>query len=748
MKKVQYEMNVEINNIGRMFEGIGGISSNGTTKLLMDYPKAQQKDIIDLLFKPNYGASLHHLKLEIGSDANTSSGTEPSHMRCKKDFNIKRGAGLWLAKHAKKVNEKLKLGALRWGLPKWITNDEKKIIFYKNYLAGAFKEYGITFDYLGADENEGAFDRHWTVEVLRKELDKSGYSNLKIIAADSENDWFIADLVENDKELKDALHAMGIHYTFKSPEGAKKSGLPLWLSEEIAPMHIGFAEGCLETAERIIRMYVDGKMVKCELHPLFEGNYETTLFAYKGILTATWPWSGHYRIELGLWVIAHFTQFIQPGWVYLNDGCFWNDNFGAVTLMDPDNRDISIVAINRSGETKGIKLKLSGNNKHSLLHVYKSETKKQFIKQDDIFLKNGEVFIELDKESIYSLTSTCGQKKRKPREDIPSDTEFELPFYENYERYALGSQPLFTSDQAGAFEIYKSGKGNVLRQAINNGLKPIDWCRRKTPQPYTLLGSTEWMNYRISIKAMLEEKEGYVLIGGRANLSPKSEEVAQCYNLILYYNGEWKLRRGETALDSGIYCDVKAGQWHLMELKFKEDSVMAKIDGIVMSKVFDCTIPSGQLVIGGGYNFAQFKDLNILPSDENLSVSCKRFDDNLGDIKYSKGFTHERASYLTYNRSLTKADKEGSTMEFEFYGTSISVIGKKGTNCGKASVYFDEEFIKEIDTYSEYDTYRQAIFSRFGLDEGKHNIKIVILGKCSEESNGTHVYIDAIEVAN
>ena len=50
----------------------------------MDY-KTQNPDayweIMNLLFKPNYGAGLTHIKIEFGSDVNSSSGTEPSIMR-------------------------------------------------------------------------------------------------------------------------------------------------------------------------------------------------------------------------------------------------------------------------------------------------------------------------------------------------------------------------------------------------------------------------------------------------------------------------------------------------------------------------------------------------------------------------------------------------------------------------------------------------------------------------------------------
>lgn len=46
------------------FDGIGAVSGGGGgTRLLLDYPKAQAQDILDFLFKPTFGASLHTLKV-------------------------------------------------------------------------------------------------------------------------------------------------------------------------------------------------------------------------------------------------------------------------------------------------------------------------------------------------------------------------------------------------------------------------------------------------------------------------------------------------------------------------------------------------------------------------------------------------------------------------------------------------------------------------------------------------------------
>src|SRR6266545_5107871 len=69
---------------GPVYYGVGAISGGGgNSRLLIDYPDPERSQILDYLFKPDYGAALQLLKLEIGGDANSTDGSEPSveHVR-------------------------------------------------------------------------------------------------------------------------------------------------------------------------------------------------------------------------------------------------------------------------------------------------------------------------------------------------------------------------------------------------------------------------------------------------------------------------------------------------------------------------------------------------------------------------------------------------------------------------------------------------------------------------------------------
>ena len=82
---------------GLTFGGIGAISGGGgNSRLLTDYPAADQQQILDYLFKPDYGASLQILKVEIGGDTNSTDGSESSIEHTSGSVDCSNGYEWWL----------------------------------------------------------------------------------------------------------------------------------------------------------------------------------------------------------------------------------------------------------------------------------------------------------------------------------------------------------------------------------------------------------------------------------------------------------------------------------------------------------------------------------------------------------------------------------------------------------------------------------------------------------------------------
>ena len=83
------------------FDGIGAISGGGaTSRLLIDYPKTQQTQILDYLFKPSFGAALQVLKVEVGGDLLTTDGSESSHMHNNHSVDLQAGYEALKREHA------------------------------------------------------------------------------------------------------------------------------------------------------------------------------------------------------------------------------------------------------------------------------------------------------------------------------------------------------------------------------------------------------------------------------------------------------------------------------------------------------------------------------------------------------------------------------------------------------------------------------------------------------------------------
>mgnify|MGYP002588018049 CR=1 FL=1 len=112
-------------NPAAAYRGLGCISANNASRLLLDYkvehPK-EYEEIMRLLFQKDYGIGLSHIKLELGADVNSSCGTEPATKRTPEErADVTRGAGFQFAADAKAINPDITLDLLRWenrhGLP-------------------------------------------------------------------------------------------------------------------------------------------------------------------------------------------------------------------------------------------------------------------------------------------------------------------------------------------------------------------------------------------------------------------------------------------------------------------------------------------------------------------------------------------------------------------------------------------------------------------------------------------------------
>ena len=65
-------------------------------------------------------------------------------------------------------------------------------------------------------------------------------------------------------------------------------------------------------------------------------------------MVANTPWSGQWFAPDAVWMVAHTTQFVQPGWRFAGSGgctMLAGGNGSVVSYVSPDGKDLSIVII-------------------------------------------------------------------------------------------------------------------------------------------------------------------------------------------------------------------------------------------------------------------------------------------------------------------------------------------------------------------------------------------------------------------
>jgi hypothetical protein len=630
-KRVQKtEIKIDGSGSGRVFEGIGGVSAGASSRLLIDYPEPQRSQILDYLFKPNYGASLQHLKVEVGGDTNSTDGSEPSHMHARTDENYDRGYEWWLMREAKARNPMIILDALPCGAPGWIGNGRYYSQEMANYLVkfiqGAKKHHGLDIEYVGI-WNETNYEVGY-IKMLKKTLLANGLKT-KIVAADlDENQWKITDDFRLDKERKEAVYAISVHYArvkgnFYVTGGALASGKPLWSSEDQPFDETGvilqrdWKPGARIWAKVLNTNYIDGKVTKTETRSPVTSYYDNLAAPNSGLMYANTPWSGHYNVQSAIWVTAHTTQFVQPGWQYIDSACGYLAGQGSyVTLKAPSSDDYSVIVETVDAtQPQEAAFSITGGLSTGTIHLWQTNASKSFEKVSDITPQDGSFIITLEPDSIYSLTTSTGQGKGAATPPPPSP--FPFPYSDDFEGTAAGKTPKYFADQGGAFEVTPctGRQGQCLRQVIRQ--HPIAWGDMN-PDPFTFLGSADCSDYELSTDAMLEEPGNVTLVGRIDSADWFQDGKARWvsgYVLMVQQDGSWELDSSKfkttTAKLASGKVPFSVRTWHRLALAFKGAAIEVSIDGTSVASVTDETHRRDMAGIGTGWNLAQFDNFAI-----------------------------------------------------------------------------------------------------------------------------------------
>ncbi|MDE2449969.1 MAG: galactosylceramidase [Gammaproteobacteria bacterium] len=614
---------------GKVYDGIGA-TSTGIIRLLYDYPEPQRSEILDYLFKPDFGASLQQLKVEIGSDGNSNAGSEPSSMHTAVDGNYRRGVGWWLMKEARRRNPALKLSVLAWNFPGWVkqADSQATVDYLIKYLQGAKRVHGLDIDYIGI-WNETRMNPEF-IKRLRRAL-TANHLKTRIVADDLVNTWDIVAAMEKDPALRTAVDVIGTHYPrFVSPELVRRKSLewhkPIWSTED-GPWNDEWGASGMQSrpyAEVLNRNYIQGRLTSTNIWALVTAAPDTLGLPHAGLLVADSPWSGHYTLKSPLWIVAQTTQFAQPGWKYIDGASGLLPRGGSyVTLHDSTDFSVIVETLAASSAQR-IDFTSAGMLDHGAVHVWRTTPKRWFEEVGLVTPVKGRFPYLFEPNSVYTLTTTTGQRKGGA-DPPPPARPFPIPYQEGFEEYPIGSTtPRFLLEQNGSYEVAActSGRpGHCLRQVVRQ--VPVAWgyWGDSTLEGAPILfGDRRWRDYRVSASVLLEEP-GYVTLLGRV-WRADCDGTLHGYQFRLYDTGRWELD-GEVKnalIASGQATPPGLNRWHRLELTFRGERIAGRIDGAQVFALEDPRHAVGMAGFGTGWNAGSFDDVSVTPVSRNIPV--------------------------------------------------------------------------------------------------------------------------------
>lgn len=622
---------------GQTFQGIGGVSAGASSRSLQDYPTQQKSEILDYLFKPNYGAALQHLKVEIGGDMNSTDGTEPSHERANGTIDCNRGYEWPLMTQAIARNASITLDSLMWGTAGYnVTfHSASNQTYVTDWLTCAAGK-SLTIGYTG-DWNETGGSSTWE-KGLKTAMVSAGFSTAGSIDDQSGGNYFpSANSWNGDSTWQAAAPVLNIHYPNYSVYGTCNAsnsqfsgdantarathGAQLWDSEDGAWFYhsgAGVANwtGAQDTATLINCNYLTQKIVKTELWPLYTGFYGILpIFnGSQGIgqLLANQPWSGYYEVSPTIWAIAHTTQFIQPGWQYLDGASGAIGSNGTYTCAKSSTAYSCVIETRGVVGSTSFTMTIQGGLSTGAVHEWLSNSSTQFIQQADVCGSSCSSYtFSVPADSIATITTTTGQAKGSTTP--PGSASFPFPYVDSFESYSAGALPKYFSDQSGAFEIASctgGHSGNCLRQALATA--PIYWPTQASwTHPTSIIGDATWTDYEVTADVMLEQA-GTVGVAGRLGAVSQSGNI-NGYLLQVTNAGAWKVTTGYAlgsirgSICSGTGLTVGTGSWHTALIKFSGTAVTASWDGSQICNVTDATYAAGMAMVNvDGYTNVQF----------------------------------------------------------------------------------------------------------------------------------------------
>jgi len=662
---------------GRVFDGVGAVSGGGgTARLLIDYPEPQRGQILDYLFKPGYGANVQLLKLEIGGDAEATDGAEPSFEHSKGHINCNAGYEMWLARQAKLRNPHIRYYALQWNGPGWIGHGQENpwtktdIGYLLSWLKCA-KGFHLHIGYLGGwDEHL----RHGRItaaimtwfEELRAALNAHGYRYIKIVGVDTpRRKPDVSDVAAANPAFSRAINVYGYHdicgyptngRVCQAPRAAIRSGKPIWATEIGALRMPG---GPAAFARTINNAWIQAHVTGILEYPLVSSMPGGMPEEDRGLVIASQPWTGNYKVSLVSWVMAQTTQFTKAGWLHVTGaGGSLGPNYGSYVAYEGPRRTMwSLVAqTSTAPAAQAITVHVTGGLPRTAVHVWSTKLDPSdptgaswFQQGSPITPVKGTFSYNLKPGYIYTFTNTTGQNPGPRLPTTPAAIQMPMPYSTSAHAPDGANMPWGLEPADGSFEYPKAvtsyfAQTTVGRPDFWQPLHPLprfpyavagDYCLGNVPispiPPNKFVPSwctNTTANYTVTANVTFTgatQSAGVIARYYRAITTPI--QYFQGYRFMVSQSGNWTLYRDYPAptnttgpapkvLAHGPVT-LNTGNTHTISLTVNGNLLTASVDG---TQIWSGSDPNaGPYLKGiagiatGGWYPVHFDDLTISP---------------------------------------------------------------------------------------------------------------------------------------
>lgn len=516
---------------GRVYDGHGAISVGATSRLLFDYPEPYRGQILDYLFLPKLGASLHMLKVEIGGDSQTGFGTEPSHKHHRSDLSCSRGYEFWLIREARRRNPELHVYALAASVPAWVGGplgttggfySQDLVDYLVQYLQCALQIGAGVIQYLGNRNERSWGPPAWIIE-LRRSLDSAGFHNTRLILPDGAYDEAIIKHVLSDRDFARSMQdgGIGVHHPCYLPRHeVQAAGLKYWASEDQGVRGDWDGAGCWGRTlnQNFVRMNMTSTIARSLVWSVYDGVSDNS----DGFIDAVEPWSGNYVVRSPIWITAHTTQFVQVGWLILDtlSGSSGYLRYGGsfVTFIPPERDGRFVLVVEKlhgacraceteASQMESLTVSLTGGLDAAVesatgfdIGLWMTNRSHNFMRLPDLVVENGTfpsfTFTAMP-DSIYTIVGLpSGQHhhdhRANPIMPVPQSANFPSFVEDDFDGYTIDASPKFFADFGGSWQVaadpsgMTSGDNLVLKQWASDPGGSNAWLHGV--EPITLFG--------------------------------------------------------------------------------------------------------------------------------------------------------------------------------------------------------------------------------------------------------------------